>query len=149
MLEPTAGKRTIINARNWRAIEAALDTADKGFVNRLRNQFPGFTEEDFRLCMLTRLKLTTAQQRVFQLRFGEAKPCLSVKWLASLHWKLSEEAVPSIVSRGISNIGLLAHDSIKVTHKTDCDASVLWVPVKHFPQDLVFLECKGEFSLYV
>lgn len=101
MLEPTAGKRTIINARNWRAIEAALDTADKGFVNRLRNQFPGFTEEDFRLCMLTRLKLTTAQQRVFQLRFGEAKPCLSVKWLASLHWKLSEEAVPSIVSRGI------------------------------------------------
>lgn len=73
MLEPTAGKRTIINARNWRAIEAALDTADKGFVNRLRNQFPGFTEEDFRLCMLTRLKLTTAQQRVFQLRFGEDK----------------------------------------------------------------------------
>lgn len=48
-----------------------------------------------------------------------------------------------------SNIGLLAHDSIKVTHKTDCDASVLWVPVKHFPQDLVFLECKGDFSLYV
>ena len=73
MLEPTAGKRTIINARNWREIEAALDTADNGFVNRLRNQFPGFTEEDFRLCMLTRLKLTTAQQRVFQLRFGEDK----------------------------------------------------------------------------
>lgn len=40
MLEPTAGKRTIINARNWRAIEATLDTADNGFVNRLRNQFP-------------------------------------------------------------------------------------------------------------
>ena len=58
MLEPTAGKRTIINARNWREIEATLDTADNGFVNRLRNQFPSFTEEDFRLCMLTRLKLT-------------------------------------------------------------------------------------------
>ena len=60
MLEPTAGKRTIINARNWREIEATLDTADNGFVNRLRNQFPSFTEEDFRLCMLTRLKLTNA-----------------------------------------------------------------------------------------
>ena len=60
MLEPTAGKRTIINARNWREIEATLDTADNGFVNRLRNQFPNFTEEDFRLCMLTRLKLTNA-----------------------------------------------------------------------------------------
>lgn len=60
MLEPTAGKRTTINARNWREIEATLDTADNGFVNRLRNQFPDFTEEDFRLCMLTRLKLTNA-----------------------------------------------------------------------------------------
>lgn len=58
MLEPTAGKRTIINARNWREIEATLDTADGGFVNRLRNQYPDFTEDDFRLCMLTRLKLT-------------------------------------------------------------------------------------------
>ncbi len=32
MLEPKAGKRTIINARNWREIEMTLDTADGNFV---------------------------------------------------------------------------------------------------------------------
>ena len=58
MLEPTAGKRTIINARNWREIEMTLDTMDGGFVSRLRAQFPQFSEEDVRLCMLTRLRLS-------------------------------------------------------------------------------------------
>ena len=34
MLEPTTGKRTVINARNWQEIEATLDTADGLFVSR-------------------------------------------------------------------------------------------------------------------
>ena len=58
MLEPTAGKRTVINARNWREIEMTLDTADGNFVSRLRAEHPQFTEEDIRLCMLTRLRLS-------------------------------------------------------------------------------------------
>ncbi len=58
MLEPTAGKRTIINARNWREIEVTLDTADGNFVSRLRAEHPSFTDEDIRLCMLTRLRLS-------------------------------------------------------------------------------------------
>ena len=58
MLEPTAGKRTVINARNWREIEMTLDTMDGGFVSRLRAQFPQFSEDDIRLCMLTRLRLS-------------------------------------------------------------------------------------------
>ena len=58
MLEPTKGKRTVINARNWREIEATLDTADGGFVSRLRSEHPEFSEDDIRLCMLARLKLS-------------------------------------------------------------------------------------------
>ena len=58
MLEPKAGKRTIINARNWREIEMTLNTADGNFVSRLRTEHPQFTEEDIRLCMLTRLRLS-------------------------------------------------------------------------------------------
>ena len=60
MLEPTAGKRTIINARNWREIEMTLDTADGNFVSRLRAEHPSFTDEDIRLCMLTRLRLSNS-----------------------------------------------------------------------------------------
>ena len=58
MLEPTAGKRTVINAHNWREIEMTLDTADGNFVSRLRAAHPEFSEEDIRLCMLARLKLS-------------------------------------------------------------------------------------------
>ena len=58
MLEPTAGKRTVINARNWREIEMTLDTADGNFVSRLRAVYPQFSEEDIRLCMLARLQLS-------------------------------------------------------------------------------------------
>ena len=58
MLEPTAGRRTVINARNWREIELTLDTADGNFVSRLRAEHPLFSEEDIRLCMLTRLRLS-------------------------------------------------------------------------------------------
>lgn len=58
MLEPTAGKRTIINARNWQEIEMTLDTADDQFVSRLRRDHPDFSEDDIRLCMLSRLKLS-------------------------------------------------------------------------------------------
>ena len=58
MLEPTAGKRTVINARNWREIEMTLDTADGNFVSRLRAEHPQFSEEDIRLCMLSRLQLS-------------------------------------------------------------------------------------------
>ncbi len=58
MLEPTAGRRTVINARNWREIEMTLDTADGNFVSRLRAEHSLFTEEDIRLCMLTRLRLS-------------------------------------------------------------------------------------------
>ncbi len=58
MLEPTEGKRTVINARNWREIEATLDTADDSFVSRLRSGHPEFSEDDIRLCMLARLKLS-------------------------------------------------------------------------------------------
>lgn len=58
MLEPTAGKRTVINARNWREIEITLDTADGNFVSRLRAAHPEFSEEDIRLCMLARLQLS-------------------------------------------------------------------------------------------
>ena len=60
MLEPTTGKRTVINARNWQEIEATLDTADGLFVSRLRAEHPSFSEEDVRLCMLIRLKLSNA-----------------------------------------------------------------------------------------
>ena len=58
MLEPSAGKRTVINARNWREIEMTLDTADGNFVSRLRAAHPQFSEEDIRLCMLARLQLS-------------------------------------------------------------------------------------------
>ena len=58
MLEPTSGKRTVINARNWREIELTLDTADGNFVSRLRAAHPEFSEEDIRLCLLARLKLS-------------------------------------------------------------------------------------------
>ena len=58
MLAPTAGKRTVINARNWREIEMTLDTADGNFVSRLRAAHPQFSEEDIRLCMLARLRLS-------------------------------------------------------------------------------------------
>ena len=58
MLEPTAGKRTVINARNWHEIEMTLDTADGNFVSRLRAAHPQFSEEDIRLCMLARLQLS-------------------------------------------------------------------------------------------
>ena len=58
MLKPTAGKRTVINARNWREIEMTLDTADGNFVSRLRAAHPQFSEEDIRLCMLARLQLS-------------------------------------------------------------------------------------------
>lgn len=58
MLEPAAGKRTIINARNWREIEMTLNTADNNFVSRLRAEHPQFSEEDIRLCMLARLQLS-------------------------------------------------------------------------------------------
>lgn len=57
MLEPKAGKRTLITAQNWREIEMTLDTADN-FVNRLRSEHPDFSEDDIRLCMLTRLRLS-------------------------------------------------------------------------------------------
>ena len=57
MLEPTAGKRTIINARDWHEIEVTLDIADNQFVSRLRRDHPDFSEDDIRLCMLSRLKL--------------------------------------------------------------------------------------------
>ena len=60
MLEPAAGKRTIINARNWREIEMTLDTADGNFVSRLRAEHPQFSEEDIRLCMLARLQLSNS-----------------------------------------------------------------------------------------
>lgn len=58
MLETKAGKRTIINARNWREIEMTLDTADDNFVSRLRAEHPQFSEDDIRLCMLARLRLS-------------------------------------------------------------------------------------------
>ena len=58
MLKPIAGKHTAINARNWREIEMTLDTADDNFVSRLRAAHPNFSEEDIRLCMLARLKLS-------------------------------------------------------------------------------------------
>lgn len=68
MLEPTAGKRTIINARNWREIEATLDTADNQFVSRLRAEHPSFSEDDIRLCMLTRLRLNnTALSAIYAI----------------------------------------------------------------------------------
>jgi len=57
MLAPREGKRTLINARNWREIEMTLDMADN-FVSRLRSEHPGFSEDDIRLCMLTRLRLS-------------------------------------------------------------------------------------------
>ena len=59
-LEQGAGgtRRTVIDARNWREIEATLDTMDNGFAQRLRQSHPQFSEDDIRLCMLTRLKLS-------------------------------------------------------------------------------------------
>lgn len=60
MLKPTAGKHTVINASNWREIEATLDMADNRFVGRLRQEHPDFSEEDIRLCMLVRLKLSNS-----------------------------------------------------------------------------------------
>ena len=60
MLQQNAGnsRRTVIDARNWREIEATLDSVDNGFVSRLRHDYPHFSEDDIRLCMLTRLKLS-------------------------------------------------------------------------------------------
>ena len=58
MLQPTNGKRTVINASNWRDIETTLETADNRFVSRLRSEHPEFSEDDIRLCMLARLRLS-------------------------------------------------------------------------------------------
>ena len=68
MLETKANNRTIINARNWREIEMTLDTADGNFVSRLRAEHPQFSEDDIRLCMLTRLKLSnTALSAIYAI----------------------------------------------------------------------------------
>ena len=64
----SATKRTIINARNWREIEATLDIADNHFVSRLRAEHPTFSEDDIRLCMLTRLQLSnTALSSIYSI----------------------------------------------------------------------------------
>ena len=44
----------------WKEIEMLLDNTDNDFVQQLRQQHPDFTEEDIRLCMLVRLKISNA-----------------------------------------------------------------------------------------
>ena len=44
----------------WKEIEMLLDNTDNDFVKQLRQQHPDFTEEDIRLCMLVRLKISNA-----------------------------------------------------------------------------------------
>ena len=80
MLEPTAGKRTVINARNWREIEMTLDTADGNFVSRLRAEHPQFSEEDIRLCMLARLQLSNTALSAIYLISVSAVQHRRVEW---------------------------------------------------------------------
>ena len=50
-------KGEVLSSEEWDAIENYLEIADKGFLNRLREQYPGLTRKDIELMMLLRLRI--------------------------------------------------------------------------------------------
>ena len=54
------GERAHMGGEDWKEMEQLIDDTDNNFVQKLRRQYKGLKEEDVRLCMLVRLKMTNA-----------------------------------------------------------------------------------------
>ena len=54
------GERAHMGGEDWKEMEQLIDDTDNNFVQKLRQQYKGLKEEDVRLCMLVRLKMTNA-----------------------------------------------------------------------------------------
>ena len=57
-LQGEGDHKITLSNRDWREIEATLDSITGGFVARLRQRHPEFHEEDIQLCMMTRMHLS-------------------------------------------------------------------------------------------
>jgi Ca2+/Na+ antiporter len=53
-------ERAHMGEEDWKEMEHLIDDTDNNFVQKLRQQYKGLKEEDVRLCMLVRLKMTNA-----------------------------------------------------------------------------------------
>jgi len=63
-----------MNQEIWQEIEDILNSADNGFVRRLRSEFKSFDEEDIQLCMLVRMKVTKkALAEIFHIGIDAVK----------------------------------------------------------------------------
>lgn len=54
------GEKAHMGGEDWKEMEQLIDDTDNNFVQKLRQQYKGLKEEDVRLCMLVRLKMTNA-----------------------------------------------------------------------------------------
>lgn len=54
------GEKAHMRKEDWNEMEHLIDDTDNNFVQKLRRQYKGLKEEDVRLCMLVRLKMTNA-----------------------------------------------------------------------------------------
>lgn len=54
------GEKAHMRGEDWKEMEQLIDDTDNNFVQKLRQQYKGLKEEDVRLCMLVRLKMTNA-----------------------------------------------------------------------------------------
>ena len=54
------GEKAHMRGEDWKEMEHLIDDTDNNFVQKLRQQYKGLKEEDVRLCMLVRLKMTNA-----------------------------------------------------------------------------------------
>ena len=54
------GEKAHMGGEDWKEMEQLIDDTDSNFVQKLRRQYKGLKEEDVRLCMLVRLKMTNA-----------------------------------------------------------------------------------------
>ena len=54
------GEKAHMGGEDWKEMEHLIDDTDNNFVQKLRQQYKGLKEEDVRLCMLVRLKMTNA-----------------------------------------------------------------------------------------
>lgn len=54
------GEKAHMRREDWNEMEHLINDTDDNFVQKLRRQYKGLKEEDIRLCMLVRLKMTNA-----------------------------------------------------------------------------------------
>ena len=57
-LEASAERHVVLSEHEWTEVERTLNAIDDDRFARLRELFPAFSEDDLRLCILTRLHLT-------------------------------------------------------------------------------------------